>query len=77
MINFYTFSSHMVLLSSSGYIKWSMKSMFCFSRINCYSIYCFKIHSNKKILKFTCNKCTHTTAERADDILLKHCKFIE
>lgn len=27
MINFYTLSSLMVLLSSSGYIKWSIKSM--------------------------------------------------
>lgn len=76
MINFHILSSHVVLLSSSGYIKWSIKSMIFF-RINCFSIYCFKIHSNKKILKFTCNKCTHTTAKRADDILLKHCKFIE
>lgn len=76
MINFYTLSSHMVLLSSSGYTKWSIKSMIFF-RINCYSTYCFNIHSNKKVLKFTCNKCTHTTAKRADDILLKHFKFIE
>lgn len=31
MINFYTLSSLMVLLSSSGCIKWSIKSMILFS----------------------------------------------
>jgi len=73
MISFYNLSSHTVLLSSSGYIKWSIEFVILQNQLLFYLL----LHSNKKVLKFTCNKCTHTTAKRADDILLKHFKFIE